>query len=133
MGNEYSKAIGEMAEGVQKSQKPTHGGARERKDPNEGRYGTGETVNNLASAIRKHKLEPADLTDRDLQLLAMNLILDAPEDMGDLANHGRLKLDALQFIQKVRVDGKPKEVAGADDFGTWKATIKAERVRGDDE
>lgn len=75
--------------------------------------------------MNRIKLKPEALSDEDLQVLAMELILDQdPWDEGQDAQRAKVKLEALNFIHKVRKDSKPEEAAGASDFEVWKVKTK---------
>lgn len=81
---------------------------------------------NLANALSRVKLRPSEMTDEDLQVLAMELILDQDQwDEGTDAQRAKVKLDALKFILDVRKSGKPVEDTGAGDFEVWKVKTKA--------
>lgn len=81
---------------------------------------------NLASALKRVKVSPAGMTDEDLQLLAMELILDQDDmDIGVDAQRAKVSLEALKFIHEVRKDGRPKDgVVAESDFEVWKVKHK---------
>jgi hypothetical protein len=80
---------------------------------------------NLASSLARIRVKPEALTDEDIQLLAMELILDQDQwDEGTDAQRSKVKLDALKFIHEVRKDSKPVEDATASDFEVWKVKSK---------
>ena len=67
---------------------------------------------NLATALRKFKKHPSDLTDESIQQMIMDLILDTKDDIEGNAHRSKVKLDALKLVYEIN---KAKNVAKADD------------------
>lgn len=76
---------------------------------------------NLAKAIKRIRKDPNKLSPESLQQLALDLLLDAPDDENGSAARLKVKLDCIRLLHDMMQDNKePQDAAGTDDAADWK-------------
>jgi len=61
---------------------------------------------NVADVVKRRALQQNSPTDNDLAMLAVQMLLDLPDDVDHHASRAKNKIEILKFLHQLNVDSK---------------------------